>query len=381
MMRPWLTDGNVDFVTSFHEAVQAHFDHPAKEQKRQDESLEYRRKLANVVHTYRDLQNLGLTKPIPDRIVTLDKGGDRIDKSMFSEPSPFQSVITEDVVACFGRAGSGAVASVAEAMMTVNALARPFGAAKIYYRGEHNYGWELKSRAQRKLEESGDLPDEVNGITDRELDELRRFQDQVHTDPDLELELVRYGTLPASDDPEWLPIMQHYDPEFGSRMLDISSSVFAGLHFACVDWDGRIDFETDGLLYVFFDHGRYYKSEHTGDFDDEISEFLPVKITDSFKNWRCPEYLHHYRSAQYSMREFAQDGYFLVQSDLALEPVFGGRGKFKLCIPHWAKARIISELWFAVYTPERIVRGKIGKLAGQRAKKDLEEYLENHPGW
>jgi hypothetical protein len=222
----------------------------------------------------------------------------------------------------------------------------------------------------------------ANGITDREIEELKRFQKQVRSDPG-QVEVVQYNTLPDDDDPEWLPIMQHYDEEFGTRMLDVTSSIFAGLHFACVDWDGTIDFDTDGLLYVFFDHGRYYKyqDEKTGDFDDDVSEFVPDKITDLFKNWRHSKYIHHFTSAQYSMREFAQDGHFLVQGDLSVEPIFGGTAKFKLCVPHWAKARIIEELWFAGYTPERIVRGRKGKTAAQQAKEQLQEYRKRYPGW
>jgi hypothetical protein len=81
------------------------------------------------------------------------------------------------------------------------------------------------------------------------------------------------------------------------------------------------------------------------------------------------------------MRELAQDGLFLVQGDFQPSPQFGGTESFKICIPHWAKARIIEELWLAGYTPERIVRGVMGKRAAEVSKKQLEEYRKENPGW
>ena len=380
-MRPWLTDGNIEFAIAFQKAVHTHFDRPVKETRQHSEALEHRRILHAPHGAYISLQALGLTQAVPMRKTLKGENGEPIDESNFQEPKPFADLITEYIVASIGRAGPGAITTVAEALLVVNALASPHGAKKLYYRGEHRYGWALKSRAQRKMESENDKCLSIaNGITDREIVELRRFQRQVKSEPDLELEVVQDRRLP-DDDPEWLPLMQHYDEEFGTRMIDVTSSIFAGLHFACVDWDGLIDFDTDGLLYVFFDHGRYYKYKPNKNFKDDISEFVPDKVADSFKRWRHPEYIHHYTSTKYSMREFAQDGHFLVQGDLSVEPIFGGTAKFKLCVPYWAKARIIEELWFAGYTPERIVRGTKGKTAAQQAREYLKAYRQRYPGW
>jgi len=288
----------------------------------------------------------------------------------------------EDIAASFGRAGAGAIATTGEALALTNSFARPLGAEKVYFRGEHQYGYELKSRAQRKMEEDFGAPLEAtNGITERELAELRRFQKQVKCSPYFEEEIVHGNGLPADDDPEWLPIMQHYDVEFGTRLLDITRSIFTGLHFACIDWDGTIDFDTDGLLYIFFDQGRYYAYEPAGGFNDEISEFVPGNVARTFKDWHHPQYMHHFNSSQSSMRELAQDGLFLVQGDLGSKPVFGGKYEFKVCIPRWAKARIIEEIWLAGYTPEKIVRGDREQLAAEKSKEQLEEYRLENPGW
>ena len=381
MARPWLTDGNIEYARVYQDALQSHFHGPAKEKNKWDESLPHLKSLRSVIAPYASLQGLGITKPIPPRATRKNQDGNPVDKSEFQEPKDgWLSLIAEDVAASFGRGGGGAIATMAEALLVINSLARPHGAGKVYYRGEHQYGYELKSRAQRKMEKDNGAPlKAANGITERELDELRRFQKHVKSDAAFVEEIVHRRRLPADDDPEWLPIMQHYDVEFGTRLLDITRSIFAGLHFACIDWDGTIDFDTDGLLYMFFGHGRYYLYQPTGGFDDEISEFVPDNVACAFKDWRHPEYMHHFSSSQSSMRELAQDGLFLVQGDLGSKPVFAGNGKFKFCVPRWAKARIIEELWLTGYTPEKIVRGEMGKRAAEVSREQLEEYRKENP--
>lgn len=382
MTRPWLTDGNIDFAIAYQNSILTHFDNPVLETKKSQEALVYRQALQSAVSNYCQLQELMLTKPIPPRETCKDKSGQSQDNSSFIEPSPYSLIIEEDIAQSFGRAGRGAVTTVAEALQVVNSLARPHQAERIYYRGEHRYGYALKSRAQRTMEvETGESLQNASGITEREIKELRRFQDDVKKDPIFQSEIIGSDRLPDDDDPEWLPIMQHYDEKFGTRLLDITSSIYTALHFACIDWNGNIDFETDGLLYIIFGHGRYYKYELTGDFDDEISEFVPKKVSDAFKNWKHPEFTHHFRSNQYSRREMAQDGFFLVQGDIGAKPSFGGKAHFKICIPWWAKARIIEELWFAGYTPERIIRGSKGETAAKQAKAAVDEYRATNPGW
>lgn len=380
MTRPWLTDGNIQYVRAYQDALQNHFQGAAKEKNKWDEALPLLQELRSVIGPYTSLQGLGITKPIPPQATRKDQDGNPIDKSEFHEPKPWLGAIAEDVAASFGRGGTGAIVTTAEGLRMINSLARLHSAGKVYYRGEHQYGWELKSRAQRKMEKDDGAPLEgANGITERELDELRRFQKQAKNDSALMEEIVHGCGLPAENDPEWLPIMQHYDFDFGTRLLDFTRSIFAGLHFACIDWDGTVDFETDGLLYVLFDQGRFYAYEQINGIDDDFSEFVPDNVTCSFKDWSHPEYMHHFNSAQSSMRELAQDGLFLVQGDLGSKPVFAGRAEFKFCIPRWAKARIIEELWLAGYTPEKIVRGEMGKGAAKVSREQLEKYRKENP--
>lgn len=371
MTRPWLTSGNLDLFANYVESLNAHFDEPLRkvDQNIKGSVNQARQELSAGSARINAYKNSEVTQIIPPRKPLIDSEGKNVDLTSFTEPVPWIRSVAEDMAATLGRGGSGSIVSIAEALLVVNSLGHIHGADKIYYRGEHRYGHELKSRAHRILDaENGGKIESTEGITNREIEELRRFQDQVKTDPSLISEPNFQNFLPQDNSPEWLPIMQHYDDEFGTRLLDISSSIFSGLHFACIDWDGNIDFETDGILYVFLGHGRHYLTEPTGTRNDSYSEFVPDHIEDSFKGWRCPDYLHHYASAQSSLREIAQDGHFFVQSDLSLPFTIGAKGQFKICIPHWAKPRLIQELWFAGFTPEKMIRGSKGAIAAKEAK-------------
>jgi len=380
MTRPWLTSGNLELLANYVESLNAHFDEPVRtvDQNIRDRVNQARQELLAGSARLNGYKDSEVTQVIPPRKPLIDSKGNSADQTSFMEPKPWTQAVAEDMAVTLGRGGSGAIVSIAEALLVVNSLGHIHGTDKIYYRGEHKYGYELKSRAQRILDaENGGKIESTNGITDREIEELRRFQDQVKADPNLISEASFRNILPEDNSPEWLPIMQHYDEKFGTRLLDITSSVFSGIHFACIDWNGNIDFDTDGILYVFLGHGRYYQTQPTGTLNDEISEFVPDHVEDSFKGWRCPDYLHHYASTQSSLREIAQDGHFFVQSDLSLPFTIGAKGQFKICIPHWAKPRLIQELWFAGFTPEKMVRGPKGMTAAKIAESQLKRHGNN----
>ncbi|MEM6792317.1 MAG: FRG domain-containing protein [Myxococcota bacterium] len=381
MSRPWLTEGNLKFIQSFCASVRAHLLEAAAPKRKniEEQARPHLEKLHSAeVEAYAHLGDLGIAQsPPPHRGL----GGE----PFFGEPEKedWSSLFAEDLVASFGRGGPGAVATIAEAMLVVNALARAHWhpSRKVYFRGEHRYGRPLKSRAQRTLEKRGAKKSEIEtvGISGTELTELRRFQKDV-IDRSLHVDLVGQQGLPNDDDdPEWLPLMQHYDTSFGTRLIDLTRSIFAGLHFSCIDWCGDIDFDTDGLLYVFFDGGRRVSAE------PGLGDETMVSVKTAFSGWQCPDYLDLFESSQSSMRELAQDGVFLVQGRLGTPKQEEAAVKgFTLRIPRWAKARIIEELKFAGYTPERIVRGRLGDVAARRAEAKLRRYRQSHPahpGW
>jgi FRG domain len=285
----------------------------------------------------------------------------------FVELSQWMGLISEVFADEFYRNGKSTISSFAEAACYVHALARIFGSEKMYFRGESKYGNKLLSRAERKMS-SSDL--ESDGISEIELHELARFQKEVRSDPFQSQEIARsHSALPADTDPSWLPIMQHYDEHFGTRLLDITSSIFTGLYFSCVDWDGRINDEVDGILYVFLKggdnstlHARGMYLEKSNSLNaTEFDDVVPNVVEDSFRGWQAPDYFRVYQSITANPREMAQDGLFLVRSSLKELPRYGQN--FKIRIPASAKFEIMRQLWRAGYTPERVVRGKKGQEA------------------
>ena len=287
----------------------------------------------------------------------------------------WQELVAEKLVAHFGRDGMEAVSSVQEAVCYAYTLAEIFSTEQILFRGEHKYGNPLRSRAERRMEYPSD---HGSGLTPREISELRRFQNEVASSPFLTKEIVMHGaSLPSPSDPIWLPIMQHYDEEFGTRLLDLSSSIYTALYFACVDWNGVIDDSVDGILYLFMRGGGtggliargFYYDKKSDEFDPDFDELAPSDIAESFKDWCHAEYFRIYKSSSASPREVAQDGWFLVRGDLGDEPHFGQGFKFR--IPAAAKSRIARQLWLTGYTPERMVRGPKGRDSREILKKYL----------
>jgi len=278
----------------------------------------------------------------------------------------------EHLVDTFGRFGMDAVGCVAEAVMYANAFGEKFDAQELYYRGEHRYGHELRSQAERNMvdKHAGEA-----GITTREIEELRRFQDQVAADPDKYSAISSDPILNDENHPRWLPVMQHYDDDFGTRLLDISTSIHAGLYFACISWDGEINTDIDGVLYVLIGGNPgmtvrgYYHEVIPEVFDPEYDDVAPESVEDSFKDWEAPTVFRIYKSGTMSERELAQDGLFLVKGSFDEGPGFGQSFKFR--VPAEAKQRIARELWRAGYTPRRIVRGPKGESGHVKLAKEL----------
>ena len=282
------------------------------------------------------------------------------ESAHMSKTVGWDDLIMDDLVDNFGRYGEDAVSCLGEALLFTNSLARCFGTERVFYRGEQRYGWKLTSRAEREM---GQVEQSTPGLTDSELTELRRFQNAVKSDPILAEEIFR-GNIPNDEASAWLPAMQHYDTEFGTRLLDLTKSVFAGLYFACVGWDGSVDEGSDGLLYAFFDKSSNWRGEYLEKAEGEVHEFddiAPVEVSESFKDWQHPEYFRLYQTESSNPRELAQDGVFLVRGMAGVQTVPGQGFKFR--IPAERKMMIVKELWFAGYTPSRMVRGQIGRDA------------------
>lgn len=362
-MRKLLTKANIDFLSTLIDAYYAQFSHEFSKEKAA-EIRDTANKFMSVKTSFHGFEKLGqiLDSPAPLKLNT-------DETSYVNIEGGWRILALEELAKEFGRYGTDAISGLAELVLYTNALAKVFGTSNLFYRGENYYGYKLTSRAERYLDEN---EGQEAGITNREINELRRFQAEFKAN--LPYDFPTIGDLPDDDDPRWLPIMQHYDEKFGTRLLDITSSPFAGLYFACVSWDGSIDDSKDGLIYAFFPggnmpiRGRYY-DYIPENYDEEMDE-LPIENVElCFRDWEAPEVLRLYQSSFLTPRELAQDGSFLVKG--ALTDKYGFGQGFKFRVPAEVKVNIVRELWLAGYTPKRMVRGELGLAAHKKIESDL----------
>lgn len=368
MTRTKPTIGNLDWLGRYIHAFTAKLHHEIPpEQKNQVYDLSGQ--LTRALLSLSQLKHFNRFTDIPDK-----KSLPEDKTSHLEYNAPWEISTFEIIASNFGKHGTGTVSCLEEAVCYAHALASLFESSRIFYRGEDHYGHELKSRAERHMQK-----DEISnlGITKNEIDELRRFQNEVESCEDLKNEIIgNNNPIPRKNSPVWLPIMQHYDEAFGTRLLDISTSIYTGLYFSCISWDGNINSSKDGIIYVFLFGGHsapqvrgIYYDTRPEDFDNEFDDLAPTDVTQSFINWEAPEYYRIYKSSSSSPREIAQDGWFLVRGSLNAPSKFGNGFKFR--VPADAKKCIAKQLWLNGYTPERMVRGQKGKAARRQLQSIL----------
>lgn len=354
---PPFTQGNLGFNDLYIRSLLNRFREPATRLGVETEYVEAARDGQRILNTLNRYRDLGLIEPTPEpKLVDPD------ETYGLSTDGNWEQFFVEEMMG-FAAGGSGTAGSIAEALMISNALARALGADSLFYRGEHRYGHRLLSRAERKLTDG----ERSNGISRREIDELRRFQDDVRGDQGLIVEMFD-GALPDLEDPKWLTAMQHYDEGFGTRLIDLTRSIFAGLYFACLSWRGDIDEQSDGLLYIVMDTGSWTPHSHH-ELRASPTAGKGESLDHAFEGWEAPEYVRLYDPPSANPRSLAQDGVFLVRADIGAEPNYGQQ--FRMRIPAHRKSRIVRELWIAGYTPERIVRGASGHAAHQKVAGTL----------
>ena len=361
-MRKKLTDANLNLfsilIDSYLASILHEYDDSVK-----DQLFEEARKVQHPLASFHKLKALGQILDTPERRTLPNDETAHVT----SAEKGWKSIVFDQFVANFGRYGDDAISSIAELTLYTNALAHAFGSSRIFYRGEEKYGYKLQSRAERYMNIESDLEP---GLTEREMKEIRRFQNQFRTN------ISQYNfreDIPNDDSPLWLPIMQHYDEGFGTRLLDISTSPFTGLYFACIGWSGDIDPSYDGIVYLFQSRGIFargtYHDTRPEEFDEDYDDLPAASLSSLFKNWKFPEGLRVYQSSMHSPREIAQDGLFLVRGKILQEKEYGQGFKFR--IPGDAKLSLAKELWLAGYTPRRMVRGPKGEEAHKKLRKIL----------
>lgn len=258
----------------------------------------------------------------------------------------------------FNNMGDEYICSISEATIKILALKRAVDndfESPMFFRGEHNFGWELISRLGRSQSFDWEKFD-VKKTTEMELKFLKKFIDKVKNDDTLKEQIFGVGAVLSDNDPGWWSIMQHYDEENGTRLIDITSSLYSALYFSCVDWDGTIDSSVDGKLYMFpYPPGRgetytpdRWKNQIIGP-DDQIERtlenYFDIQGSEDIPRVRISPIINH--------RVLSQDGYFIWQ------PYFDQPLKtfqiFTFRIHRDFKAKIVKELNAFGYTKDRIL--------------------------
>jgi FRG domain len=257
----------------------------------------------------------------------------------------------------FNARGDEYICSTTEALIKCNSIKRLFDGFKtpLYFRGEHNFGWELIPRLGRQQNFDWTKED-PNKVTKLELELVKKFQDSVKTDKKLSEKI--FGLSPILDDnnPGWWSIMQHYDDLNGTRMLDVTSSIFCSLYFACANWDGTIDNSVDGKLYMFpyaLGRGETETPERIRGQLVGAEDELQNNITDYFSIEKHIEIPRFRKSPIRNDRVISQDGLFVWQAKFN-EPLSTFQ-IFPFRVHRDFKKSIIAELDAMGFTKDRIL--------------------------
>jgi hypothetical protein len=158
-----------------------------------------------------------------------------------------------DEIFNFNAMGAEYICSTVEAVLKCNGIKKLYDKYEtpMYFRGEHVFGWELKSRIGRILSVDWSTEDPLN-VTAEEMRLLAEFQDRCKSDSTLRDSVIGEASeFLDSSHSGWWSLMQHYDEISGTRMIDVTTSLYCALYFASANWDGTIDESVDGKLYMF----------------------------------------------------------------------------------------------------------------------------------
>lgn len=218
----------------------------------------------------------------------------------------------------FNAMGDEYVCSTVEAVIKCNGIKKLFDSysTPLYFRGEHNFGWDLKSRVGRKLKIDWSVTDPYN-VTPEEKRLLAEFQERCKIDEVTRTTVFGHTEelLPLNHS-GWWSLMQHYDEDFGTRMIDVTTSLYCALFFASANWDGTVDTSVDGKLYMFpHQPGRgetgspdRHRGQLIGPEDERqhtVDDYFKVENNLDFPRFRV--------SPARNDRALSQDGYFVWQ--------------------------------------------------------------------
>ena len=260
----------------------------------------------------------------------------------------------------FNKYGNCYISSCGEALLKTfgikNRMNQGPNIKPIFYRGEHIYGWDLVPRIVRKIGLKHSDSNLLNPSSE-ELEHLKMFQKRYINSK------IKwfFQTRKKREDPNWWSLMAHYDDRAGTRMIDITSSIFCALYFACVDWDGTINTDEDGCLYFLWNNNWRPDKDSPNMIRGRIHDFSDQKQYSTNKYFSIqgsPDTLRFRESPDSNDRLVYQDGFFLWQPKFGEPLDIGQHHKFR--IHKDSKMNILRELYSIGYTAKRIVRGKKG---------------------
>lgn len=291
----------------------------------------------------------------------------------------WQGLITDEIFS-LNKFGPDCITSCWEGLLKTQTLAKIFNqesqAFRPLYRGQVNYDWLLISSFGRKNTITDEMKKNLLEVTELELSGLKKFQKLVKSNELLHTEIFDEKEGLGEDDPSWWSAMQHYNQGHGSvgtRMLDVTSSIFVGLYFACADLDGTVNEGADGKLYFWTDVPGRPEAEsvdrHRGtliDYRDESGK----SVMDYYRIEAHPDTPRFREPAYRTPRVLSQYGYFIWQPKY-WEPITNGQ-RFRFRIPGCCKKKILKELIAMGYGADRVV---LGALSRARAEETLAKTL------
>jgi len=281
-----------------------------------------------------------------------------------ADDSNWSQFANEELVYMVGRED---INSVSEAYLKTKSLLRALansisGHKRFLFRGQQNITWTLLPRKGRALNNDPNWTPPANHLCDRkltrilkeELESLAIFQsvwDTLQT-----VDAIDRQKYILNDHPEWWFRMQHYDPDDGTRLLDVTTSLNAALLFACIDWDsGAIDDQIDGVIY-FLVEGNNCNVE------DFLIHQLPKTANGLFSEY--PDAPRFILNPPHNERSKAQSGAFLWWPKFWEEPPYAD--PHYLRVPKEVKKEIVTDLLSMGFGPKEAVRGIKG-LENERA--------------